>query len=71
MKSYNSFKELDQDLKLLKVQAQISTQKVNIDIAYIKRAFAFTNIIAEVISYLGQKTIYARIGTQILRKFGL
>ncbi len=71
MKVYHSFKELDQDLKLTKVQAQISAQKVTIDLTYIKRAFAFTNIVAEVVSYLGQKTIYARIGNQILRKFGL
>ncbi|MBZ9778503.1 DUF6327 family protein [Psychroflexus sp. CAK8W] len=71
MKKYNSFKEIDQDLKLLKVQAEISKQKVNIDLVYIKRAFSFTNIFAELVSYFGQKAIYARIGTQILRKFGL
>ncbi|GAA0752851.1 DUF6327 family protein [Psychroflexus lacisalsi] len=71
MKKYNSFKEIDQDLKLLKVQAEISKQKVNIDLAYIKRAFSFTNIFAELVSYFGQRAIYARIGNQILRKFGL
>lgn len=71
MKKYNSFKELDEDLRILKLETQISRQKANIDIAYIKRAFAFTNIMAELASFLGQKVIYAKIGKQILRKFGL
>jgi hypothetical protein len=71
MKKYNSFKEIDKDLKILKLETQISKQKANIDLVYIKRAFSFTNIVAELISYFGQKAIYARIGTQILRKFGL
>lgn len=71
MKKYTSFKQIDKDLKILKLETQISKQKANIDLAYIKRAFAFTNIIAELISFLGQKAIYARIGKQILRKFGL
>lgn len=71
MKRYTSFKEIDEDLKILKLETQISRQKANIDLVYIKRAFAFTNIIAELISFFGQKAIYARIGKQILRKFGL
>ena len=71
MKKYNSFKEINKDLKILKLEIQISKQKANIDLVYIKRAFSFTNIVAELISYFGQKAIYAKIGTQILRKFGL
>ncbi|EMY82716.1 hypothetical protein ES731_12785 [Psychroflexus gondwanensis] len=71
MKKYNSFKEIDKDLKIFKLETQISKQKANIDLVYIKRAFSFTNIVAELFSYFGQKAIYARIGTQILRKFGL
>jgi hypothetical protein len=71
MKKYNSFKEIDKDLKILKLETQISKQKANIDLVYIKRAFSFTNIVAELISYFGQKAVYAKIGTQILRKFGL
>jgi hypothetical protein len=71
MKKYNSFAEIDKDLKILKLKTQISKQKANIDLVYIRRAFSFTNIVAELISYFGQKAVYAKIGTQILRKFGL
>lgn len=71
MKKYRTFKEIDQDLKILKVQAEISKQKANIDLVYIKRAFSFANVIAELAAYFGQKAIYKRISTQILRKFGL
>ncbi|NEV92998.1 hypothetical protein G3567_02405 [Psychroflexus sp. YR1-1] len=71
MKRYNSIREIDKDLKILKLEVEISKQKANIDLAYIKRALSFSNIAAELIAYFGQKTVYARIGTQILRKFGL
>lgn len=71
MKKYTSLKEIDMDLKILKFEAEISKQKANIDLVYIKRALSFSNITAELIAYFGQKAIYARIGTQILRKFGL
>lgn len=71
MKKYNSIKEIDKDLKILKLETEISKQKANIDLAYIRRAFSFSNVAAELIAFFGQKAIYARIGTQILRKFGL
>lgn len=71
MKKYNSIKEIDGDLKILKLEAEISKQKANIDLAYIKRSLSFSNVAAELIAFFGQKAIYARIGTQILRKFGL
>jgi len=71
MKKYSSIKEINRDLKVLKLETDISKQKANIDLAYIKRSLTFTNIAAEFISYIGQKAIYARIGSQILRKFGL
>lgn len=71
MKKYNSFKQINKDLKILKLEMEISKQKANIDLIYIKRALSFTNIIAEFVSFFGQKAIYARIGSQILRKFGL
>jgi hypothetical protein len=71
MKNYRSFKELDKDLKILKLEAEISKQKASIDLVYIRRALSFTNVLAESIAYFGQKAIYARIGSQILKKFGL
>lgn len=71
MKKYKSIKEIDKDLKILKLEVEISKQKANIDWVYIKRSLSFSNVVAELIAFFGQKAIYARIGTQILRKFGL
>lgn len=71
MKQYKSFKEIDKDLKLLKLDAEINKQKANIDIVYIKRTLSFSNIMAELIAYFGTKALYKRIGFQILRKIGL
>ena len=71
MKKYTSIKEIDKDLKILKLEAEISKQKASIDWIYIKRALSFSNVVAELVAFFGQKAIYARIGTQLLRKFGL
>lgn len=71
MKKYKSIKEIDKDLKILKLEAEISKQKANIDLVYIKRALSFSNVVAELVAFFGQKAVYARIGTQVLRKFGL
>lgn len=71
MKKYTSIKEIDKDLKILKLEAEISKQKASIDWIYIKRALSFSNVVAELVAFFGQKAVYARIGTQLLRKFGL
>ncbi|MFN2260963.1 MAG: DUF6327 family protein [Psychroflexus sp.] len=71
MKHYNSFKEIDKDLKLLKLEADINKQKANIDFVYIRRSLSFSNIVAEIIAYFGTKALYKRIGSQFLKKIGL
>lgn len=71
MKQYHSFKDIDNDLRRLKLEAEISKQKANIDLVHLKRAFAFPTLAAELISFFGQKAVYAKLGRQLLKKFGL
>ena len=70
MKQYHSFKEIDRDLRRLKLEAEISKQKANIDFVHLKQAFSFPTIAGELISYFGQKAVYAKLGRYLLKRFG-
>lgn len=71
MKRYNSFKEIDKDLKLLQLQKDIHQQKAKINIAKIRQSLSLQNLLAELIALLGQKYLYKKIGTKLLERFGL
>ncbi|MGM0635518.1 MAG: DUF6327 family protein [Bacteroidota bacterium] len=71
MKKYSSFDEINRDLKLLKLQTQISKQKANIEFAHIKNDLTISNLIAELISIFGKKMFYEKIGKKLMRKFKL
>lgn len=68
MKTYKSFKELDRDLRIRRLEADIYKQKAKIDMTHIKNSFSFTNITAEIIAQLSRKYILKEIGKSILKK---
>ncbi|QSS98124.1 DUF6327 family protein [Psychroflexus sp. ALD_RP9] len=71
MKTYNSFKELDKDLRIKRLEADIYKQKAKIDITFIKDSLSFSNLMSELISQLGQKYILKKIGINLLKKIKL
>lgn len=68
MKTYTSFKELDKDLRIKRLEADIYKQKAKIDITFIKDSLSFSNLMAELISQLSQKYILKKIGATLLKK---
>ncbi len=68
MKTYNSFKELDKDLRIKRLEADIYKQKAKIDITFIKDSLSFSNLTAELISQLSRKYILKKIGATLLKK---
>lgn len=71
MKKYSSFKEIDKDLKLLKLRSQIARQKASIDLAYIRTDLSFSNVFSEIVANLGKKYIYKQIYDKLLSKLGI
>ena len=68
MKTYNSFKELDKDLRIKRLEADTYKQKAKIDITFIKDSLSFSNLTAELISQLSRKYILKKIGATLLKK---
>jgi hypothetical protein len=71
MKTYTSFKELDKDLRIKRLEADIYKQKAKIDITFIKDSLSFSNLMAELISQLSQKYILKKITATLLKKIKL
>ncbi|SHE61383.1 hypothetical protein SAMN05444278_103145 [Psychroflexus salarius] len=68
MKTYTSFKDLDKDLRIKRLEADIYKQKAKIDITFIKDSLSFSNLTAELISQLSRKYILKKIGATLLKK---
>ena len=68
MKTYTSFKDLDKDLRIKRLEADIYKQKAKIDITFIKDSLSFSNLMAELLSQLSQKYILKKIGAALLKK---
>ncbi|MGB2087132.1 MAG: DUF6327 family protein [Psychroflexus salarius] len=68
MKTYTSFKDLDKDLRIKRLEADIYKQKAKIDITFIKDSLSFSNLMAELISQLSRKYILKKIGATLLKK---
>ncbi len=68
MKTYTSFKDLDKDLRIKRLEADIYKQKAKIDITFIKDSLSFSNLMAELISQLSRKYILKKIGGTLLKK---
>ncbi len=71
MKKYTSFKELDKDLKLLKLRKDIAKQKATIDVNYLKSELTLTNLLSDVFSTFGKRYFYKLILEKLGKKLGL
>ena len=70
MKKYNSFKEIDDDLKLLKLKSDIAKQKASIDVAYLKSDLTLTNLLSDLLSTLGKRYFYKQVLEKLVKKLG-
>ena len=71
MKRYKNIKEINKDLKLLKLQTEIYQQQANIDLAYVRRDLTLTNILTDLLSTLGSSYFYKRLGSKLYDKLGI
>ncbi|MCR9183614.1 MAG: DUF6327 family protein [Flavobacteriaceae bacterium] len=66
MKSYTSFDEINRDLEIYKLQAQIGKEKMKQNFIEIKDAVSPTNILIDVGLTLVRKILYGRILHKLL-----
>ncbi|MDN6280135.1 MAG: DUF6327 family protein [Psychroflexus sp.] len=71
MKHYTSFDEIDRDLKIKKLEANIHRHKANLNLTYLKQGLSFSNLLSELMAILGQKYVYRKAGSKLLYKLGI
>jgi len=71
MKKYNNLKEINKDLKLLKLQTEIYQQQTSIDLTYIRKKLTVTNLLTDLLSTLGTSYFYKKLGSKLYDKLGI
>lgn len=66
IKSYSSFKEIDQELEIYKLQAQIDKEKMKKNVTLIKDAVSPTNLALDLGLSIVRKILYGRIIHKLL-----
>jgi len=66
IKSYSSFKEIDRELEIYKLQAQIDKQKIKQNVTLLKDAVSPTNLVIDMGLSLVRKILYGRVIHKLL-----
>ena len=66
MKVYKSFDQIDQDLKILKLQQQIDEEQLKLSIKETKDSFAPVSFVASSVGAIVQKTLVLKAVNKIL-----
>ncbi len=68
MKEYSSFEEIDQDLKILKLQNQINKEEIRLSVQHTKESLSPISLIGGLIGSIAQKAFILKSVSKI---FGL
>ena len=68
MKSYKNFEQIDNDLKLLQLRADVAKQKAKIDVQMLQQELSFPHLAAEVTTYFSKGYLYKYIAKLIWKK---
>ncbi len=71
MKRYSTIKEINKDLKLLKLQTEIYQQQANIDLNYVRRDLTITNLLTDLLSTVGSSYFYKKLVSKLYNKLGI
>ncbi len=66
IKTYNSFSEIDRELEIYKLQAQIDKEKIKQNVAFIKDAVSPTNLALDFGLSVVRKILYGRVLHKLL-----
>lgn len=69
MKAYKNIEQIDKELKLLQLRADVAKQKAKIDVQMLQQELSFPNLASEAISYFGKGYLYKYIASLIWKKF--
>lgn len=67
MKIYTSFEEIDKDIKILKLQKEISKEEIKLGFNGIKDDFGFLNVVGKTTGYIIQRVLALKLVNKIFR----
>lgn len=67
MKIYTSFEEIDQDIKVLKLQKEISKEEIKLNYNGIKDDFSFLNVVGKTAGAVIQKALTFRLLRNLIK----
>lgn len=66
MRVYNSFKEIDRDLKYLKLKKQIGAQTVKLNYAQTKESISPVAIVSSTLGSIAKKVLFLKVFNKII-----
>ena len=67
MKIYTSFEELDKDIKVLKLEKEISKEEIKLNFNGIKDDFSFLNVVGKTASSVIQKALTFKLIRNLIK----
>jgi hypothetical protein len=67
MKIYTSFEEIDKDIRVLKLEKEISKEEIKLSYNNIKEDFSFLNVVGKTAGTIIQKALAFKIIKKIIR----
>lgn len=65
MKEYSSFKEIDRDLKILKLQTKIDQEEIKLNVERTKSAMSFWSLAGSMLGSILQKAFILKATTKL------
>lgn len=66
MKTYASFKEINLDLEILKLESELEKEKLKRSYFFLKQTLSPLNITTSLVGYFIQKTFYTKLLKRLL-----
>ncbi|WP_124979126.1 DUF6327 family protein [Nonlabens xiamenensis] len=66
MRVYNSFDQIDRDLKYLKLQQQIQQETMKLNLNEVKESFSAVSILTNVVSSIAKKAVVLKVVNKLV-----
>lgn len=67
MKIYSSFEEIDKDIKVLKLQKEISKEEIKLNFNGIKDDFGFLNVVGKTAGFIIQRALALKLVKKLFK----
>ncbi|MGJ8683013.1 MAG: DUF6327 family protein [Nonlabens sp.] len=66
MRVYNSFNEIDRDLRYLKLQQQIQQETMKLELNEVKESFSAVSVLTNIVSSIAKKAVVLKVVNKLI-----